>query len=86
MNLGLFEGHNWDEILSMYAEEHKQWMSNKRYNRAPNGESYQMVMERLFRALDHIFEYPFICYITIQGIPRAGHWNTHDVCLIFRDL
>ncbi len=56
MNLGLFEGHNWDEILSMYAEEHKQWMSNKRYNRAPNGESYQMVMERLFRALDHIFE------------------------------
>ena len=55
MNLGLFEGHTWDEILAMYAEEHKLWMSNKRYNKTPNGESYQMVMERLFKALDHIF-------------------------------
>lgn len=54
MNLGLFEGHTWDEILAMYAEEHKLWMSNKRYNKTPNGESYQMVMERLFKALDHI--------------------------------
>ena len=55
MNLGLFEGHTWDEILAMYAEEHKLWMSNKRYNKTPNGESYQMVMERLFKALDHIW-------------------------------
>ena len=54
MNLGLFEGHTWDEILAMYAEEHKLWMSNKRYNKTPNGESYQMVMERLFKAMDHI--------------------------------
>ncbi|WP_022757725.1 histidine phosphatase family protein [Butyrivibrio fibrisolvens] len=56
MNLGLFEGHTWDEILSLYSEEHKQWLSNKRYNRSPGGESYQMVMERLFKALDYILE------------------------------
>ncbi|SHN48676.1 probable phosphoglycerate mutase [Butyrivibrio hungatei DSM 14810] len=54
MNLGLFEGHTWDEILSLYDEEHKLWLSNKRYNRSPGGESYQMVMERLFNALDYI--------------------------------
>ncbi|SES36614.1 probable phosphoglycerate mutase [Butyrivibrio fibrisolvens] len=54
MNLGLFEGHTWDEILSLYSEEHKQWLLNKRYNRSPGGESYQMVMERLFKALDYI--------------------------------
>ncbi len=54
MNLGLFEGHTWEEILSLYSEEHKQWLSNKRYNRSPGGESYQMVMERLFKALDYI--------------------------------
>lgn len=56
MNLGLFEGHTWDEILSLYSEEHKQWLLNKRYNRSPGGESYQMVMERLFKALDYILE------------------------------
>ena len=56
MNLGLFEGHTWDEILSLYSEEHAQWLSNKRYNRSPGGESYQMVMERLFKALDYILE------------------------------
>ena len=54
MNLGLFEGHTWDEILSLYSAEHKQWLLNKRYNRSPGGESYQMVMERLFKALDYI--------------------------------
>ncbi len=54
MNLGLFEGHTWDEILSLYSKEHKLWISNKRYNCSPGGESYQMVMERLFGALDYI--------------------------------
>lgn len=54
MNLGLFEGHTWDEILSLYDEEHKLWLLNKRYNCTPDGESYQMVMERLFKALDYI--------------------------------
>ena len=56
MNLGLFEGHTWDEIHSLYPEELRLWNSYKRYNRSPEGESYQMVMERLFKALDHIFE------------------------------
>ena len=54
MNLGLFEWHTWDEILSLYDEEHELWLSNKRYNCTPDGESYQMVMERLFKALDYI--------------------------------
>ena len=56
MNLGLFEGHTWDEIESLYPEELKLWNSYKRYNKSPEGESYQMVLERLFKALDYIFE------------------------------
>ena len=55
MNLGLFEGHTWDEIHSLYPDELKLWNSYKRYNRSPEGESYQMVLERLFKALDYIF-------------------------------
>ncbi len=56
MNLGLFEGHTWEEIHALYPEELKLWNSYKRYNKSPEGESYQMVMERLFKALDYIFD------------------------------
>lgn len=56
MNLGLFEGHTWEEIHALYPKELELWNSYKRYNKSPEGESYQMVMERLFKALDYIFE------------------------------
>ena len=56
MNLGDFEGHTWDEIRKLYPKELENWNSQKRYNRSPNGESYQMVLERLFQALDTIYE------------------------------
>lgn len=56
MNLGLFEGHTWDEIEALYPDELKKWQSNKRYNRTPNGESYQDLLVRLFSALDQIME------------------------------
>lgn len=57
MNLGDFEGHTWEEIHKLYPEELKKWHNNKRYNKAPNGESYQMVMERLFTALEGVIDF-----------------------------
>lgn len=56
MNFGLFEGHTWDEIEALYPDELKKWQSDKRYNRTPDGESYQDLLERLFLALDRIVE------------------------------
>lgn len=56
MDLGIFEGHTWDEIYKLYPKELEEWNSYKRYNISPGGESYQMVMERLFRAMDVIVE------------------------------
>lgn len=56
MNLGLFEGHTWEEIGMLYSDEHSEWQSNKRYNKAPSGESYQDLLERVFSALDQIIE------------------------------
>ena len=56
MNMGVFEGHTWTETETLYLDELKRWNSNKRYERTPGGESYQMVLERLFRALDGIIE------------------------------
>lgn len=56
MNLGIFEGHTWDEIETLYPDELKKWQSDKRYNKAPNGESYQDLLERLFSALNRIMK------------------------------
>lgn len=56
MNFGLFEGHTWDEIAILYPDELRKWQSDKRYNKAPKGESYQNLLERLFSALDQIME------------------------------
>lgn len=56
MNLGIFEGHTWDEIDMLYPDELKKWQSDKRYNKAPNGESYQNLLERLFSALNRIMK------------------------------
>ena len=56
LNFGLFEGHTWEEIGMLYSDEHSKWQSNKRYNKAPNGESYQELLERVFAALDQIIE------------------------------
>lgn len=56
MNLGLFEGHTWDEIGTLYPDELKKWQSDKRYNKAPNGESYQDLLERLFVVLNQIMK------------------------------
>ncbi len=53
-NMGVFEGHTWDEIEALHGDELKKWSLNKRYTKIPGGESYQLVLERLFLALDHI--------------------------------
>lgn len=56
LNLGLFEGHTWDEILMLYPSEHEKWEANKRYTKAPRGESYQDLLNRFFIAYDQILE------------------------------
>lgn len=56
MNFGVFEGHTWDEIERLYRDDVRKWESDKRFNRPPEGESYQELLERLFPALDRILE------------------------------
>lgn len=56
MNLGVWEGHTWPEIREAYPDEMRHWNEDRRYRRAPGGECYQDVLERLFRALDRIME------------------------------
>lgn len=54
MNLGLFEGHTWEDILMLYPQENAKWYADKRYGKTPGGESYQDLLERFFVAYDQI--------------------------------
>lgn len=40
----------------LYPGEHEKWQSDKRYTKAPGGESYQGLLNRFFMAYDRILE------------------------------
>ena len=54
MNLDLWEGHTWKEVEEQFPVEFEDWFAHRRYHKAPGGEAYQDVLERLFSALDCI--------------------------------
>lgn len=57
MDLGEWEGDNWPNIEKQYGEVYYYWNSHRRYVRTPNGESYNEVLRRVFRALEYIMRH-----------------------------
>ncbi|MCQ2457301.1 MAG: histidine phosphatase family protein [Clostridia bacterium] len=51
MSLGVFEGHNWNEVMAMYPGAFGYWTEDKRNRRPPEGETYQEVVNRLADAM-----------------------------------
>ncbi len=51
INLGLWEGLTWKEVELKYPEEYGQWFENRRYAKAPGGESYDEMLQRVLSAL-----------------------------------
>lgn len=56
INLGAWEGLTWEEVRLQYPLEYGQWYQNRRYTKAPRGESYQEMLERVLGALHKIIE------------------------------
>lgn len=56
MDLGEWEGSNWDIIKKNYGEVYTYWNEHRRYTRTPGGESYQDVLARTLAALAEILE------------------------------
>lgn len=54
MNLGQWEGMRWHEVKETYPEEYEEWYLNRRYQKTPNGESYQELLERVLPVLTYI--------------------------------
>lgn len=51
LNLGLWEGLSWSEVKARYPKEFAAFAADRRYTRIPEGESYQMMLDRLLFAL-----------------------------------
>lgn len=54
MDLGEWEGLNWDRIEEEYAEVYHNWNEHRRYVHTPGGECYNEVLGRTLEALKHI--------------------------------
>lgn len=54
INFGLWEGCTWLELSKQYPTEFLEWTHHRRYYPAPNGESYQQVLERVIPVVSHL--------------------------------
>ena len=56
MDLGEWEGKNWDYIERHYGETYYYWNSHRRYTKTPHGECYDDVLMRTLKSLQYILE------------------------------
>ena len=57
MDLGEWEGTNWDYIEEHYGDTYHYWNTHRRYTNTPQGESYNEVLARTLDALEDILEH-----------------------------
>lgn len=56
MDLGEWEGSNWDAIREADSEVYRTWSKERRFTRTPGGECYDEVLKRTLAALGMILE------------------------------
>lgn len=56
VNLGAWEGLTWEEVSIRYPAEYEVWYHNRRYTKAPQGESYQDMLDHVLAALHRIIK------------------------------
>ena len=54
MDLGEWEGSNWETIEEEYTQAYHNWNEHRRHVHTPGGECYNEVLERTLDALKHI--------------------------------
>lgn len=54
MDLGEWEGLNWQSVEEAYGDTYHYWNAHRRYTKTPGGESYQQVLARTLEALRSI--------------------------------
>lgn len=51
INLGEWEGLNWQQVQKKFPTEYNTWFVNRRYSIPPRGESYQQMLLRVYDSL-----------------------------------
>ena len=51
ISYGKWEGHTWEEVQRDYGDAYHHWLGNRREARAPQGESYAELAERLVKTV-----------------------------------
>lgn len=54
IHFGQWEGMRWSEVKEQFPLQYQVWNQNRRYEKAPYGETYQELMERVLTALRKI--------------------------------
>lgn len=54
INFGDWEGLTWAQVKEKFPAEYEKWYKNRRYTKAPNGESYQDMLVRSIKAIHRI--------------------------------
>lgn len=56
IHFGQWEGMRWSEVKEQFPLQYQVWNENRRYEKAPEGETYQELMERVLNALRKIIQ------------------------------
>ena len=75
MDLGDWEGRNWDEIRETEAERHHIWDTHRRFCHTPGGECYNEVLRRTLAALEQTLahEKDDVLVVTHSAVLMALH-------------
>jgi probable phosphoglycerate mutase len=59
IDLGHWQGLTWQQVKEYYPEEFSAWYTNRRYETVKQGESYQVLVERILASLMKIIDGPY---------------------------
>ena len=51
MDLGKWEGYTWKQVRESFSGEYSLWHENRRYQKTPDGESYEELLQRILPGL-----------------------------------
>ena len=81
MNLGMFEAHTWADVMAQFPDEYATFAADRRHHVISGGESYQLVLERFFRALDEALSIAG-CADGAAGSQNANGADDGDILLV----
>lgn len=86
LNLGIWEGLSWTEVETRYPKEFAAFAANRRYTIIQDGESYQLMLDRLLAALEKVMneEEEEVLLVTHSAVIRG--LKTYLAGIPFEDM